>query len=555
MSKETMIELAVENYGTMNAASEKTLLDVLDENDYQSKYPVVVANVNNKIVDLFYKPSKDSEVEFFDMGTRAGTQAYYRSLIFLLYRAVKSLYPEDTLIVDHSISKGLYCHFKNQHILTDEQVKSIEQRMHEIVEQDEPFVRHTYPVQKAIRLFREIGEMDKVRLLENIPRRRVNVYSFGPFFNYFFGPLVPRAGYLKYFRLTNYPPGFVLLYPHYSVPMEIPELEDQPKLFSIFQEHEKWGSILEVEDVGQLNQIIVQGDISEFIKIAEALHGKKIDDVAEKINEEKDNRKIILIAGPSSSGKTTFSKRLYIQLRVFGLKPVALSLDDYFKNRSDSPRDENGNYDFECLDAIDVELFNEHLLRLLDGQAIEIPRFDFTSGERKYGGRRLKLGDAGLVIIEGIHGLNDALTPSIPPDLKQKIYVSALTHLNIDNHNRIPTTDTRLLRRIVRDARFRSHTAQETISRWHSVREGEERFIFPFQEQANFMFNSALVYELSILKRYAETLLRQIPRSEKEYSEARRLLKFLSYFRGISQREVPPTSILREFIGGSSFMY
>jgi uridine kinase len=394
---------------------------------------------------------------------------------------------------------------------------------------------------------------DKLRLLKYINLPRINLYRCGDLYDYFYGPMVPSMGYLKVFDLLYYDPGFILMYPQAGDPFHIPPFHDLPKLARIFKEAEEWANILDVGDVGALNDKVVSGEINEIILVNEGLHEKKIANIADMIYAGKDKIKIVLIAGPSSSGKTTFARRLSIQLRVLGLKPYPLSLDDYFVDREHTPKDESGNYDFESIRALDLELFNQHLAALLNGEEVEIPRFNFRTGLREWIGRKYKMEKDAVLVIEGIHGLNEILTSSVPRENKYKIYISALTQLNIDNHNRIPTTDSRLMRRIVRDYLYRDRDAATTILTWPQVRAGEEKNIFPYQEEADIMFNSALVYEMCILKKYAAPLLREIPVSSPAYLEAKRLLTFLSYFLEAEENAIPNNSIIREFIGGSCF--
>lgn len=528
--------------------------DILVEADVPGTYPVLVAMVNNKIVDLAYRLKRNSTVTFLHAGDREGMRAYHRSLIFVLTRAARKLYPDRRLMVDQALGFGLYCHFEDGRSLTNTQIQLLEEEMRGIVRADEPFLRENLPRKLAIARFAATGQIDKVRLLNYISRRKVSIYHFGDHLDYFHGPLVPSAGHLEFFTLKNYRPGFLLCLPSHREPTEIPQFVEQPKLFEVFQEHERWGAIMSISDVGSLNEAIHMRKIRELISVAEAIHEKRLAQIADRLEHLRRTKRIILVSGPSSSGKTTFCKRLAIHLRVNGINSNTISLDDYFVDRDRTPRDEKGNLDYEALGAIDVELFNQHLLRLLDGEIIEPPSFDFHQG-RRLQGKRLSLRENEMLIVEGIHGLNEELTPSISPTYKLKIYVSALTHLNLDNHNRIPTTDTRLIRRIVRDSLFRSYTARETLKRWPLVRRGETRWIFPYQEQADIMFNSALFYELTVLKPFAERELREVTGDDEICSEARRLIKFLSFFRSTRPDPVPPTSILREFIGRSIFRY
>ena len=465
------------------------------------------------------------------------------------------LFPKCNVSVEHSLSKGLYCEIlcpcKN---IDENDVKRIENRMREIVKEDVPFLKSRMSLDEAIKIFEEYGHINKVKLMKYRKKPYVNIYECGWVKNYFYGYMVPSTGYLKNFKLKFYKPGIVMQLPREESGGGIPEFKDQPKLFKIFRETERWSRILGVDYVASLNDLIVRGKEREFICIAEALHEKKVAEIADLIMEHIGDRKLILIAGPTSSGKTTFAKRLEIQLRVNGLKPVSISMDNYFVNREDTPLDERGQYNFEALNALNLELFNEDLERILSGEKVEIPTFDFRLGRSEYKGNTIKITKEQPLILEGIHCLNDQLTKFIPREKKFKIYISALTQLSIDEHNRIPTTDTRLIRRMVRDSKFRSNDANATLALWESVRKGEEKNIFPYQEDADIMFNSALFYELSVLKKYVEPLLRQVNTRSPHHPEAKRLLRFLNYFVSLeNENDIPKTSILKEFIGGSIF--
>lgn len=530
-----------------------TLLALATEAQKDYATTIVAAKVNNKLKDLNYVLEEDATVEFLDLSTDDGFRIYQRSLVFLLIKAVGELFPQAKVTVEHSISKGLYCELKNMETLTEKEVELIEDHMRKLVEQDITFHKETVPLTEAIKMFEKEGQMDKVRLLKFRKKPTITIYSCGWLRDYFYGYMVPSTGFLKSFELKYYMPGFILRFPDVFTPGEIPPYVEQPKLFNIFREAEKWTDILEVKDVGSLNEHISAGHAGDLIRVSEAFHEKKIAQIADLITKERDQIRVILIAGPSSSGKTTFAQRLLVQLRVNGLKPITISLDDYFVPRDETPLDENGEPDYEALEAIELDLFNEHLTKLIQGVEVEIPYFNFKTGFREYRGRKFKISPDQPIIIEGIHGLNERLTPAIPRGKKFKIYISALTQLNIDDHNRIPTTDARKIRRIVRDSQFRNHDALSTIRLWPKVRRGEEKNIFPFQEDADIMFNSHLVYELALLKNYAEPLLKTIDESQPEYSEARRLLKFLSFFLPIDDSEIPNNSIIREFIGGSCF--
>lgn len=552
MKSHKKIKLSLGNQKEMELPEGTTLLEV--SRQVQKDYPsiIVAAKVNNRLRELGYALHKDSIVEFLDLTNSDGIRIYQRSLAFVFIRASMEIFPGCKVTVEHSLSKGLYCEIHYKRPIVEEDVLKIESRMWEIIEEDVPFIKDSIPIENAKKIFNELGFDAKTKLLDFREKPEINIYSCGWLKNYFYGYMVPSTGFLKLFKLKFYDPGVIIQYPEKSNPTQIPEFKEQSKLASIFREAERWGQIMDVAYVANLDERIRNKNYDELIRVAEALHEKKIAQIADMITETK--KRIILIAGPSSSGKTTFAQRLAIQLKVNGLKPVSISTDDYFVDREHTPRDEWGEYDFEALEAVDIELFNEHLSKLIHGYEVEIPTFNFHTGQREYRGNTMRISEDHPIIIEGIHGLNENLTQDIPHDKKFKIYISALTQLNIDDHNRIPTTDTRLLRRIVRDSKYRGHSARNTLSRWNSVRRGEEKNIFPYQEGADVMFNSALIYELAVLKKYAEPLLKEIHKNEKEFSEAKRLLKFLSYFLSIEDESViPQTSIIREFIGGSCF--
>ena len=514
---------------------------------------VVAAYVDNDLRELTQTITRDCVICFFGVEVKDGYRIYQRSATFILIRAAREILPGCRVTIEHSLSNGLYREIHYKRALTEKDLKGIEQRMMEIVARDEPFEKMVVPKSAARELFLKDRQFDKVNLLKYREADTINIYRCGWFHDYFYGYMVPSAGYLSKFRLRFYLPGFILQVPDPQNPDTIPPYREQPKLASVHREAEHWGNILNVGTVSALNDIIANGGSGDLVRIAEALHEKKIAQMADMILERHETLRVILIAGPSSSGKTTFAQRLSIQLRVNGLRPVALHLDDYFLDRDKTPKNEKGEYDFESIEAIDLALFNSQLSELIQGEEVEVPSFDFISGQRQYTGKKLRVAPDEPIIIEGIHGLNDRLTQSIPSGNKFKIYISALTQLNIDDHNRIPTTDVRLLRRMVRDHQFRSHSAHDTLGHWGAVRQGERRNIFPFQEQADVMFNSALTYELAVLKRHAEPLLQTIRRQDPGYIEAKRLLKFLSYFLPLDEKDVPATSILREFVGGSCF--
>jgi len=530
-----------------------TLLELSTDFQQQFISPIVAAKVNNHFRGLNFELRNDCKVELLDLTTEEGVRTYTRSLSFILIKAAREIFPNCQVTIEHSLGKGIYGELYHQGICCEKDVQAIQEKMREIVAADIPLTKQSIPREDAIEIFRREGQLDKVKLLQHMNRDMVSVYGCGDSYNYFYGHLVPSTGYLQKFELAFFSPGFILKFPQKESPDVIPPCVERTKIFKIYHETEEWQQIMRVRNVAELNDAIIAGGTGDLIRVAEAFHEKKIAQIADLIAKNRDKMRLILIAGPSSSGKTTFAQRLSIQLRINGLKPVAISLDDYFVDRELTPRDEKGELDFEALEAIDVKLFNDHLTKLIEGEEVELPSFNFKTGSREYRGNKLKIQKDQPIVIEGIHGLNDRLTSAIPRENKFKIYISALTQISIDDHNRIPTTDTRIIRRIVRDNQFRAHKALDTLRIWPSVRRGEERNIFPFQEEADVMFNSALVYELAVLKRYAEPLLLQIDSSQPEYAEARRLIKFLSYFWPIQDTEIPLNSIIKEFIGGSCF--
>lgn len=529
------------------------LADIAGEFQEGFKSAIVGAIVNNELKELWKTIEKDSTVRFIDLTTSYGNRFYSRSLAFVFIIAAKEVLKECRVTVEHSLSKGFYCEVHYEEPLTEDIVRKIEAKMRELVELDLPFEKRELPTEEARKLFTETKQHDKVELLKYRKKKFVNVYSCYGYHDYFYGYMVPSTGYLRQFELKYFPPGLILRYPEKSDPSMVPAFQEQRKLFNIFREFEKWGRILELDNISHLNDAISEGRIQELINVAEALQEKKIAQIADMITDCSDRKKLVLIAGPSSSGKTTFAQRLSIQLRVNGLRPVAISIDDFFKNREDTPKTADGEYDFETIDAIDTETFNDVLNKLIKGEETELPVFNFHSGLREWHGKKLKITDDQVIVVEGIHGLNERLTSHIPREQKFKIYISALTHLSIDDHNRIPTSDLRLIRRIVRDFQFRSASALATIKMWDSVRRGEDTYIYPFQEEADVMFNSSLVYELCVLKNVALPQLEKIDNNVPEYIEAKRLVKFLHYFLPVECDPVPNNSILREFIGKSLF--
>jgi uridine kinase len=515
------------------------------------KAPTVAALIDNELRELSYRVEADVEVSPINMDHSDGFRIYRRSLAFLLVTAVHELFPEATVYIDHSLTFGGYfCQVQGRPSFSAEELALVEARMCDIVEADEPILKTRVPLNDAIALFEARGDDDKVRLLARRRKSYLTLYQLLGFRDYFHGYMVPSTGYLSVFALQSYPPGFILRFPRPNPPMQLQPFVDYPKLVGIFREYGEWMSLMGVRDVGSLNESTAGRRVREVVLVAEALHEQRVARIAEEIAARQGQVRLVLLAGPSASGKTTLAKRLSIQLLANGLRPFALEMDNYFVDREKTPRDQRGEYDFESLNALDVTLFNEHLLRLLDGQRVSLPHYNFVTGLREVG-QTVRLRPDHVIIIEGIHGLNPSLLPDIPPEVSYRVYVSALTQLNIDKHNRVPTTDTRLIRRIVRDAAYRGYSARQTIDRWGSVRRGEKTWIFPFQEHADVMFNSALVYELSVLKSFAEPLLLQVKPGTKAYIEAKRLLAFLEWFEPLAPDLVPDNSILREFVGGS----
>lgn len=525
--------------------------------EYQPDYEDMIALVleNGKIRELIKTADKDCEVSFITLRDSIGHKTYVRTGLMTLIKAVYDVLGAEKVIkvkVEFAIGQGYYCSVKMDEKLTDGHVGKIKQRMHELVESNLPITKKSYSLDEAMEIFHRHKMYDKEKLFRYRRSSFVNVYCLDGFYDYYYGHMLPSTGYLKYYDLMLYENGILLLIPGSEDPTKIDYFEPREKFFKTLMTSSKWGERMEIDTVGDLNNTIRDGQINDMILVQEALQERRIGKIAKEI-VDRGNVKFVLIAGPSSSGKTTFSHRLSIQLRSYGMIPHPIALDDYFVNREDTPRDENGDYNFECLEAIDIKKFNEDMNKLLKGERVELPQFNFKIGKREYHGNFKQLGPEDVLVIEGIHGLNPATTVFMPDENKFKIYISALTSLNIDEHNRIPTTDGRLLRRMVRDARTRGTCARRTIEMWASVRRGEENYIFPFQETADEMFNSALIYELAVLKQYAEPLLFGIQKGEPEYYEAKRLLKFLEYFQGIDSKNVPANSICREFIGGSYF--
>ena len=537
------------------------MLDIYQEfaEEIQLPYPVVSAKVNNVSQGLKFRVYQNRDVEFLDAREGSGHRVYVRSLSFVLYKATQDVFPGSKLFIEHSLCRGYYCNFKKKgnEPLTNDDVNSIRQRMQEIIDLDMPFRRTEATNEESIRIFTERGFTDKVKLLETSGQIYSDYYTLGDTVDYYYGPLVPSAGYLKVWGLERYEEGMLLRVPDWYNPLKLAEKVDQPKTFEMFAEKTRWDIIMRLSNAGDVNKAIKRGHASELIQVSEALQEKKIVQIAEEIerrfHREENPTRLVLITGPSSSGKTTFCKRLSVQLLACGLRPVSFSTDDYFVNRVDTPKLPNGDYDFDNIETVEYSLLEDHLLRLMQGEKVEIPEYNFVTGKREYNGKKLKLSGDTVLIIEGIHALNPLLTKKIPDDLKYKIYISALTSISLDDHNWIPTRDNRLLRRIIRDYNKGAYTAQQTISQWKNVCLAEDQWIFPYQETADVMFNSALNIEFAVLRTHAEIILASVPRNCPEYSEAHRLLKFIHYFLPISDKEIPPTSIMREFVGGSSF--
>lgn len=553
--QENMVRIYCRNTETyISVPVGSTLIDVYEALNLNMPYGPSSAKVNNKTEGLTYRVFRNKDVEFLDILSSSGMRTYMRSLCFVLCKAVEDLFPKGHIVLENPISKGYYCNLKIGRPVTVEDVSRIKQRMKEIIAADIPFHRIECHTEEAIGLFRDRDMTSKVKLLESIGTLYTFYYTLDNTIDYYYGSLLPSTRYIHLFDLIPYYNGLLLRIPNRNKPDELEPVVSQTKMFDIYNEHHRWQDILGVRTVGDFNQSCQDGHATDLINVSEALQEKKISHIADEIAQKKSIR-LILISGPSSSGKTTFSKRLSVQLMASGLHPFPISLDNYFVDRKHTPRDSNGDYDFESLYALDLDYFNYDLECLLRGEEVELPRFNFQKGEREMSGQKIRLEEGTYVILEGIHALNPELTSKIPDYAKYKIYVSALTTILLDDHNYIPTADNRLLRRIIRDYKYRGYSAEDTIRRWPSVQRGEEKWIFPYQENANAMFNSALLYELAVLKDEALPLLQQVQENVPEYSEARRLHRFLSYFTSLGDEELPPTSLLREFLGGSSFKY
>ena len=531
-----------------------TLFDIFSAFDLKMTHGPMSARVNNKVEGMHYRVYNSKDVEFLDMTSSSGSRAYTRTLFFVLCKAVQDIYPATDVVIDIPVSNGFYVDIRLGRPVVDEDVNIIRRRMQEIIDARMPIRRFTVPTEEAVALFQEKGDVEKVKLLKTSGSIYTTYYKIGDYVDYYYGTLLTNTSQLYLFGLEKYYDGMLLRIPSLKNPDVLGEMTRQDKMFEIFKEHHRWQSILGIRTVGDFNQAIDANHSTDIINISEALQEKKIANIAEEIASRK-GVKLVLLAGPSSSGKTTSCKRLSIQLAVNGLKPLQISLDDYFVDREKTPKDASGEYDYESIYALDLDLINEQFNALFRGEEVELPKYDFQSGKSKKSGNKLKMNDNNVLVVEGIHALNPELTAHIPQEQIFRVYASALTTILLDNHNYIPTTDNRLLRRIIRDYKYRGVSAQETIHRWPSVRAGENKWIFPFQENADAMLNTAMLYELAVIKTQAEPLLQQVPENCEEYAEAYRLLKFLKYFKGIPYNNLPPTSLLREFLGGSSFHY
>lgn len=534
-----------------------SLIEMYNELKISLPFEVVAARVNYKVEDLNFLIYKPKDIEFIDLSTQSGMRVYVRSLSMIVAMAVEQVLPDNSLLIEHPISKGYYCKLKGfDGVIDSSIIEKIKNRVDQIIQSALPIVCEEKQTQVVAEMFaKRLHHEDKVSLLETFGTPYCRFFRIGEYIDYYNGVLLPSTDYINLYDIVPYYDGMLIRIPNRINPTVLEDLDYQPKIFDVFKEYVGWNKIMNLNNVGEFNQACKNNQTFNLIKVSEALHEKKVAEIADAISKRSDRVKFVLVSGPSSSGKTTFSKRLSIQLMVCGLKPVVLSLDNYFVNREETPRDEHGEWDFEHLHALDLSLFNQNLQDLLAGKEVDLPFFNFEDGKRYFHGEKLKLSEDSILVLEGIHALNPELIPNIPSEVTYKIYVSALTTISIDNHNWIPTTDVRLLRRIIRDYRFRNYSARETIARWPSVRRGEEKWIFPYQENADIMFNSALLFELAVLKRHAEPILAEVPKFCEEYTETHRMVKFLNYFVSIPEKEIPPTSLLREFVGGSSFRY
>ena len=542
------------NKKTVNISIGSSLFEIFDEINLKMDFGPVSAKVNNKVEGLNYRVYHNKDVEFLNLYSPSGSRAYTRTLFFILCKAANDIFPGRKMVIDIPVSNGYYCDLQSDVPLSEDDVARIRARMQEIIDAKMPIRRYECTTEQAVKLFEEVGDMAKVRLLKTTGKLYTLYYDLGGYKDYYYGTLLTNTGQIHLFDLVKYYDGMLLRIPSLNDPSKLGELVRQDKLFEIFKEHHHWQDILGVRTIGDFNNAVDKGYTTELINLAEALQEKKIARIAEKIAERK-NVKMVLIAGPSSSGKTTTCKRLSVQLLTNGIKPVGISLDDYFVDRELTPKDSSGEYDYEHVEALNIKLLNEQMNALMAGEEVELPKYNFQTGKSEKSGRRLKLNGNEVLVVEGIHALNPMLTAQIPEENKFRVYASALTTILLDDHNYVPTTDNRLLRRIIRDYKYRGVSAQDTIRRWPSVRAGENKWIFPFQENADVMFNTAMLFELGVIKSQAVPLLELVPEDCEEYSEAYRLLKFLKYIRPIPNIQVPPTSLLREFLGGSSFKY
>ena len=542
------------NKKTQEVPIGSTLSDIYKEINLQMPYGPVSAKVNNKVEGLHYRVYHNKDVEFLDLLTPSGIRTYTRSLFLVLCKAVHDLYTGSQVVIDIPVSNGYYCNLQLGHEITTEDVDRIRTRMQEIIDAKMPIQRYETTTEEAVKMFTELGDIQKAKLLKSSGSLYCVYYVLDDYKDYYYGSMLTNTSQLHLFGLEPYFDGVLLRIPSTQDPSKLGELIRQDKMFEVFKEHHRWQSILGIKTVGDFNEAVKNGLATDLINVSEALQEKKISQIADTIAERKEI-KVVLIAGPSSSGKTTFCKRLSVQLLASGVKPVQISLDDYFVNRTETPKDENGELDYESIYALNIPLINEQFNTLFRGEEVELPKYNFQTGMSEKSGKKLHLGENNILLVEGIHALNPALTEQIADDKKFKIYASALTTILLDDHNYIPTTDNRLLRRIVRDYKYRGCSAQETIHRWPSVRAGENKWIFPYQEQADVMFNTAMLFELAVIKTQAEEVLEQVPEKCDEYAEAYRLRKFLKYFAPLPFRNLPPTSLLREFLGGSSFKY
>lgn len=556
-----MLQIYCKNTHTSKSIQEgMSLLDVLPEFNLDNPFPIVAAKVNNVSQGLKFRLYQNRDIEFLDIRDESAMRIYSRSLSFVLCKATSDIFPDYRVYLEHPISNGIYCTVKkpNNKTITKNEVRRIRKRIQEIVDKDMPFHRHEVQTEEAIPIFRNRGYDDKVKLIETSGQVYIDYYSLGDTIDYYYGPLLPSAGYITLWGLEQYHNGILLRLPSRTIPTELCPMVDQPKTYKMFAEALRWNLIMRLNNVGDVNHACLKGYASELIQVSEALQEKKIVQIAEEIDRRYNSDKplkVVLISGPSSSGKTTFCKRLSIQLKACGLRPISMSTDDYFVNRTDTPLLPNGQYDFDNFDTVDHDALQQDVIKMLNGETVEVPEYNFQTGKREYNGKKMKLVKGSVLLIEGIHALNPKLTDQVVAESKFKIFISTLTSISLDNHNWIPTSDNRLLRRIVRDYNNGAFSARESINQWRNVCEAEQKWIYPYQEEADVMFNSALLIEFAVLRNHAEPILASVPKNCPEYSEAHRLLKFIHYFIPIPDNEIPPTSLLREFLGGSSFKY